>query len=410
MDRTGLKNVLQRIFQAGVAAAHPKALSSAAWSHAPQRPAQLLAAGKAAVEMAEACLAAGIRPRGGLVVARRGQGRHVPGLALLEAAHPVPDGSSVRAAEAMLSLAVGAQPGEDVLVLLSGGASSLLCAPLGDLGLVGKQRITQSLLASGASITEINLVRRHLSRIKGGRLAAAVYPARVTTLAISDVVGDDPADIASGPTVADSSGVGEAAEILARYDVAPPPSWSESVKPQDPRLDGASFRLIGSAGLSLEAAAAAARREGFQPVDLGAAHEGEARRLGAIHSQALRAYLGAGRPTALISGGELTVTLRGSGAGGPNFEYVAALGLGVQGLSGVCALAGDTDGVDGNSGACGAFVFGDSAARAAAAGLSLDEALASNNAAEAFARLADVYAPGPSGTNVNDLRIILVNG
>ena len=386
MDRADAKATLERLFHAGVAAALPSAV------------------------VPEAALAAGVRPRAGLVVTRRGQGRPLRGMAVIEAAHPTPDETSVAAARRMLALADGASADDHVLMLLSGGASALLCLPGEGLTLAAKQAVTRALLRCGAPVQEINTVRRHLSAIKGGRLAAAAWPARVTTLAISDVVGDAPEAIGSGPTAADPTTLAQAKAILARYGVEDPGAgWSESPGPGDLRLTGSGCRIIASARQSLDAVRRAAAAEGFEPVSLGDDLEGEARDLGARHAGIARDHAGRRGRFALISGGELTVTMTGDGRGGPNFEYAAALALGMEGLAGVAALCGDSDGIDGNSGASGAFAFGDAAARARAAGRPLDRALAGSDTATAFAALGEVFAPGPTGTNVNDLRIILID-
>ena len=413
--RDETKALLTRLFRAGVEAALPDRVVPDAVRALDAPPTILFAAGKGAVEMAEAALSAGVRPRAGLVVAREGQGRPLPGLTVLEAAHPTPDARSVEAARRMLALAQSATADDHVLMLLSGGASALLCLPGEGLTLEDKQAITRSLLRSGAPVHEINTVRRHLSAIKGGRLAAAAYQARVTTLAISDVVGDAPEAIGSGPTAADPTTLGQARAILAHHRVADPGvGWSESVKPGDPRLARSSFHVIASARQSLDAIRAAAEAAGYRPISLGDDLEGEARTIGARHAETVREHLKAngGEPLALISGGELTVTVLGEGRGGPNFDYAAALALGLADMADavdVAALAGDSDGIDGNSGASGAFVFAGTAARAQAAGRPLDQALATSDAATAFAVIGDVFAPGPTGTNVNDLRIILIS-
>ncbi len=232
----------------------------------------------------------------------------------------------------------------------------------------------------------------------------------MTTLAISDVIGDAPEAVGSGLTAPDRTTVANAKAILARYGVADPNSgWSESVKPDDPRLSGSAYRVIASARISLDAVRAAAERAGFEPVCLGDDLEGEARDLGARHAEIARDYARRGKRSALISGGELTVTMRGDGRGGPNFEYAAALARGIEGLASVAALSGDSDGIDGDSAAGGAFVFGDTAARARLAGQPLDRALAASDTATAFTTLSDMFAPGPTGTNVNDLRLILIS-
>ena len=407
--REGERDRLKRLFTKGVTAALPREVLPAALSELAVAPTILLAAGKAAVEMAETALIAGGRPRLGLVVARRGQSRPLDGLEVIEAGHPTPDAGSAAAAERMLTLAQGAREDDHVLMLLSGGASALLCAPGAGLTLPEKQELTTRLLRSGAAVDDINIVRRHLSRIKGGRLSAAAYPAQVTTLAISDVVGDAPEAIASGPTVADPSTLGDARAVLTRFSVpAPEGGWSESCKPFDPKLGRSVFRIVASAALSLEAVHAAARAEGYTPVSLGDHLQGEARDVGRVHGAAARRHQAMSGRFALISGGELTVTVRGEGRGGPNFEYAASLALAVEGLAGVAAICGDTDGLDGDSGACGAFVFGDTVDRIRRRGLSLERALTNNDTAAAFEAIDDVFAPGPTGTNVNDLRIVLV--
>jgi glycerate 2-kinase len=409
LDQAAAKAVLDHLFRAGVEAAAPSRVLPAALATLDAPPTLLMAAGKAGVEMAEAALEAGVRPRAGLVVTRQGQGRPLPGLEGIEAAHPVPDGASLQAARRMLAMAKAAGEDDHILMLLSGGASALLCAPAEGLTLDAKQALTKALLRSGAPVDEINVVRRHLSAIKGGRLAAAAHPAKITTLAISDVVDDRPEAIGSGPTVADPAALADARAVLARYGVADPGlGWSESVKPGDPRLARCAYRVVASAALSLDAVQAAAHRAGYAPVRLGDQLQGEARDLGARHAAVARAHADRGGRLALISGGELTVTVRGDGRGGPNFEYAAALALGLEGFGGVASLSGDSDGIDGNCGAAGAFVFGDTADRASAASHRLDQALLDSDTASAFAAIGDVFAPGPTGTNVNDIRIILV--
>ncbi len=410
MDKAAAKTLLERLFRAGVEAALPSRVVPDAVNALTDSPTILFAAGKGAVEMAEAALALGVRFRIGLAVTRAGQGRPLPGFEVVEAAHPVPDSSSVDAALQMLALAEGAAEDDHILMLLSGGASALLCLPGEGLTLEAKQVVTRALLRSSAPVDQINTVRRHLSAIKGGRLAAAAYPARVTTLAISDVVDDAPEAIGSGPTAPDPTTLRAARAILARHGVADPGAgWSESIKPGDPRLACSNFRIIASARMSLHAVRAAVETEGYQPIYLGDDLEGDARNFGARHAEIARDYAGRGGRFALISGGELTVTVRGEGRGGPNFEYAAALALGVEGLANVAALSGDSDGIDGNSGASGAFVFGDTAVRARLASRPLERALADSDTATAFSAIGDVFAPGPTGTNVNDLRIVLIS-
>lgn len=362
--------------------------------HLPEPPAGrtiLLALGKAAVPMARAAEARWRGPLSGLAVAPHGSGGTLERIERLAAAHPVPDESSVTAAGRLLALAREAGEDDLVLVLLSGGASALACLPGDGLGLAGKQALTRALLRSGASVSDINCVRRHLSRFKGGRLALAAAPARLVTLAISDVVGDAPEDIGSGPTCADPSSVAEARAILARYGIAAPEGgWSETPK----RVPG-DWRLVADGGTALRAAAAAARRLGYKVRLLEC--EGEAREVGREHAALA---LQAGPGTALISGGELTVTVRGSGRGGPNQEYALAAALALTGRSGICGLAADTDGIDGDGEAAGAFF------ECGAPGG--EAALEANDSGGWFARRGALFVTGPSGTNVSDLRILLV--
>ena len=388
---------LERIFRAGVEACHP---ARALPPHLPQRPAGetlVLALGKAAgamAEVAETHLKGALR---GLAVVPHGLEAELERIELVRAAHPLPDEQSVAAAERLLALAQAARPNDLVLVLLSGGASALACLPGEGLKLAAKQALTTDLLRSGASIAEINCVRRHLSRFKGGRLTLAAAPARVVTLAISDVVGDSAQEIGSGPTVPDSTTIEDAKAILKRYDIEPPAQgWSETPKQLD-----SDFRIIARNADALAAAAKEARRLGYQSVILGEC-EGDAWETGSKHGEiAAKAAVG----TALISGGELTVTVTGSGHGGPNHEYALGAATALACLDGIAGLAADTDGIDGNSGAAGAFFDGFSliGANAKAA-----DALADNDTATVFAALGGQFVTGPTGTNVNDLRIILV--
>ncbi len=361
------------MFQAGIDACHPQGVLP---RHLPdvERP-LVLALGKAAGEMAK--VAETHYPDAtGIAVVPHGVEAQLERIALLHAGHPIPDAASVAAAERLL-----AARGDFVLVLLSGGASALACLPGEGLTLAGKQALTAALLRCGAPISEINCVRRHVSRIKGGRLKAGL------TLAISDVVGGAPEDIGSGPTVADPTTVADAKAILDRYGLEAP--LTETAK----RVAG-DFRIVASARDALDAAAAEARRLGYKPILLGEC-AGEARDIGRRHAEAALA-LPAG--SALISGGELTVTVRGPGRGGPNLEYALAAGLGLAGRADIEGLAADTDGLDGTSGAAGAW-FGGATPLAGAA-----EALARNDSAA----VAELFVTGPTGTNVNDLRIILV--
>jgi hydroxypyruvate reductase len=371
-----MRDHLVRMFQAGIAACHPATVLP---RHLPAKPPPVvLAIGKAAGAMAR--VAEAHYPEvGGLAVVPHGWCADLARIDLLHAGHPIPDESSVAAAERLLALAGDG----GALVLLSGGASALACLPGEGLTLADKRAITGALLRSGAPIGEINCVRRHLSRIKGGRLPAAL------TLAISDVVGDRPEDIGSGPTVADPTTAADARIILARYGLEAP--LTETAK----RVQG-EFRMIAGAGDLLAAAAAEADRLGYRPVLLGQC-TGEARDVGRAHGAAARA-LPSG--SALISGGELTVTVTGKGKGGPNLEYALGAAAMLEDRPDLIGLAADSDGIDGNSGGAGAFFSGADVAGAGA----LDD----NDSAAWFAAQGGLFAPGPTGTNVNDLRIILV--
>jgi len=374
---------LGRIWSAGVAACHPARMLP---PHLPARPdgrLVVLAVGKAAGEMAAVAERRFGEQATGIAIVPHGATATLERIALLHAGHPVPDEASVAAAETLLAHAAEAGPDDLVLLLLSGGASALACLPGEGLALAEKQALTRALLRSGAPVGEINCVRRHLSRIKGGRLSADL------TLAISDVAGGRPEDIGSGPSVADPTTLAEAQAVLSRYGIAPPASgWSETPK----SVTGA-FRIVAAAADALAAAAGEARRLGYRPIALGEC-TGEARDIGRAHAEAaLRAPAG----SALISGGELTVTITGAGRGGPNVDYALAAGMTLEGRGDIVGLAADTDGLDGTSGAAGAWFGGTPVAGAQAA-------LAANDGA---AR-ADLFVSGPTGTNVNDLRIILI--
>ncbi|HEX9965984.1 MAG TPA: DUF4147 domain-containing protein [Allosphingosinicella sp.] len=381
---------LEAIWRAGMEACLPERVLPPHLPEPPPGRTFLLALGKAAVPMAGAVEARWPGPLSGVAVAPHGSGGALDRIERMAAAHPTPDWSSVAAAERLLALAGGAGEGDLVLALLSGGASSLACLPGDGLDLAGKQRLTRSLLRSGASVSEINRVRRHLSRFKAGRLALAAAPARLVTLAISDVMADMPEDIGSGPTVADPSTVAEAKAVLARFGIeAPALGWSETPK----RVPG-EWRLVASGAEALRAAAAKARALGYATMTLESV--GEAREVGRQHA-GLAARLAPG--TALLSGGELTVTVRGRGRGGPNQEYALAAALALEGRAGIGGLAADTDGIDGDSEAAGAF-FGCGAEGGEAA-------LEANDSGGWFDRRGGLFVTGPTGTNVSDLRIIL---
>lgn len=382
---------LEAIWRAGVAACLPERVVPA---HLPEPPAGrtwLLALGKAAIPMARAVETRWPGRLDGLAVAPHGSRGGLERIEVSTAAHPVPDEASVAAAERLLGLARAAGPDDLVLVLLSGGASALACLPGEGLGLARKQDITGALLRSGAAIGEVNCVRRHLSRFKGGRLALTAAPARLATLAISDVLGDAPADIGSGPTAADPSTAAEAKAILDRLGIPDPGAgWSETAK----AVEG-QFRIVASGRDALEAAAREAAALGYASRILEC--EGEAREAGRAHAELA---LAAAPGTAIISGGELTVTVRGPGRGGPNQEYALAAALRLAGRPGISGLAADSDGIDGNGEAAGAF-FGGEVWRGGEA------ALEANDSGSFLRERGGLFVTGPTGTNVNDLRIIL---
>ncbi|TDL81248.1 glycerate kinase [Palleronia sediminis] len=409
---------LRALFDAAIAAADPMDCVPRALPDRPAGRVIVVGAGKASARMAEAVESAW-GPCEGLVITRDGHDRPTRGIKIALAAHPVPDARGVAATARMLGMLGALGDGDHALALVSGGASALLVQPAQGVTLADKQALGAALLASGAPISAINTVRKHLSAVKGGQLAAAAYPARMTALVISDVPGDDPALIASGPTVGDGSTPADALAALDRHGIAPPPAIRAALSrpsgvcaPDDPRLSRCVTRVIAAPAHSLTAAARAAQGLGWRPEILGDALEGEARDLARDHAAlALRrqAALGPGdAPLALLSGGECTVTRRGDGLGGPNAEYALALALALNGAEGIHAIACDTDGVDGAAAIAGAAIGPDTPARAAAAGLSLSQALARNDAHGLFAALGCGIVTGPTLTNVNDFRAILV--
>lgn len=380
----------------------------------------VIGAGKASAAMALAVENAWPGPLEGLVVTRYGYGAPCQRIEIAEAAHPVPDAAGEAAARRMLALVSDLTEDDVVLCLISGGGSALLPLASPGLSLSDEQALNRSLLACGASISEMNVVRRHLSAIKGGRLGAACHPAQVITLLISDVPGDRPIDIASGPTVPDPSTCADALAIVRRFGIAPPPAAlallesgeGESVKPGDSRLARAQTHIVAAPQLALEAAAALARKAGYAAHILGDALEGEARDvgkiLGGIALQTAERQQPFRAPCVLISGGETTVTLRGQGRGGRNVECLLSLAVTLDGHPRVHALAGDTDGVDGAEEIAGAIAGPDTLARAWAAGLRPRDSLANNDAHGFFGTLGDVVITGPTRTNVNDFRAVLI--
>jgi len=380
----------------------------------------VIGAGKASAAMARAVEDHWPDALSGLVVTRYGYAVPCQHIDIVEAGHPVADDAGLRAARRMLELVQNLNPEDLVLCLISGGGSALLPLPLEGLSLADEQALGRALLKSGAGIGDMNCVRRHLSAIKGGRLAAACHPARVLTLLISDVPGDRLLDIASGPTVGDPTTCADALRIVRRHGLSLPEKAleilasgrGESVKPDDPRLAGASARIIAAPQMALEAAAQVARTAGITPYILGDAIEGEAREVGkvlggiALHVAQRRQPWSP--PCVLLSGGETTVTVRGAGRGGRNVEFLLALALVLEGRSEVEALAGDTDGVDGQAEVAGAYIGPDTLERAQALGLKAEEMLADNDAHSLFEALGDAVVTGPTLTNVNDFRAILV--
>jgi hydroxypyruvate reductase len=414
--------LLRSMFDAAIAAADPDRCLPPFLPARPKGRLIVLGAGKASAAMARAVERHWDGPLEGLVVTRYGHAVPTERIEVVEAAHPVPDAASLQAAQRIRDIAAGAGPDDTVLCLISGGGSALLALPLAGVSLDDKQGIARALLASGAPISEINCVRRHLSAVKGGRLAALAHPARVVSLLISDVPGDDPVDIASGPTVGDPTTSAEALAIVRRYGIALPPAVEtllasgdgETVKPGDPRLVGNETHVIAAPQASLEAAAAVAREAGLAVHILGDAIEGEARDVGSVLAGIARQVVRRGQPFAppcvLLSGGETTVTVRGNGRGGRNVEFLLSLGLHLGGLPDVWALAGDTDGVDGLEEIAGAVLTPDSLARALARGLDPQAALDANDGHGLFGALDDAVVTGPTLTNVNDFRAILIRG
>ena len=416
--------LLPRLFEAAVRAA---AASSCVPPHLPPPPAGrtvVVGAGKAAAAMAQAVEAhwPADRPLSGLVVTRYGHGvGPLPRIEVVEASHPVPDAAGQAAAARILAMVQGLSPDDLVLCLISGGGSALLALPAPGVTLADKQAVNRALLRSGAGIHDMNCVRKHLSAIKGGRLAAAAAPARVVSLIISDVPGDDPSVIASGPTVPDATTLAEARDVLARTGIAPPDGVlarlrdpaAETPKPGDDVFATAISIVVATPQASLEAAATVARRAGVTPLILGNAIEGEAIEVARVMAGIARQCASHGQPAeppcVLISGGETTVTVRGPGRGGRNAEFLLGLAVALDGHLGIHAIAGDTDGIDGTEDNAGAVLGPHSLARAAALGLSGRERLAENDGYGFFSALGDLVVTGPTRTNVNDFRAVIID-
>jgi hydroxypyruvate reductase len=425
---TELHPFLQSLFRAAVAAAHPSTCLPPLLPAPPKGRLILLAAGKAAGSMAKVAEnfyldRQKLAPErlAGVAVARHGYGRPTRVVEMIEAGHPIPDAAGLRAAERALALADAATADDLVLVLMSGGASANWIAPAAGVSFADKQAVTRALLRSGANIGEINTLRKHLSRIKGGRLARHAHPARLVTIAISDVPGDDPAVIGSGPTVPDPSTLADARAIVEKFKLELPEAvrraledpHNESPKPGDAVFADSTFALAARPADALRAVQTLVREAGYGCVMLGDNLEGEAREVAARHAALARELRADGKRAVILSGGELTVTIRGKGRGGPNQEYALALALGLAGMKAVAALAADTDGTDGGLGdpndPAGAWVDGETTARAKALGLDTAAFLADNDSTGFFAALGDLLLTGPTFTNVNDFRAIVVD-
>lgn len=414
------RTLLRRMFDAAVAAAQPSLCLPPHLPAPPKGRTIVIGAGKASAEMARVFEQHWPGPLEGLVVTRYGYAVPCERITIAQAAHPVPDQAGLEAAVRIRALVTGLSADDLVVCLISGGGSALLVQPGDGLTLEGEQAVNRALLASGATIAEMNCVRRHLSGIKGGRLAAACWPARVVTLLMSDVPGDAPVDIASGPTCCDATTCADAQAILQRYQIAIPPqvqalpasASGESIKPGDKRLARCETRMIATPQAALEAAAAVAREAGVPVHILGDSIEGEARDVGIVMAGVARQVARRSQPFAppciLVSGGETTVTVRGKGRGGRNVEFLLALGVALNGHTGIHAIACDTDGVDGAEEIAGAHLTPDTLERARALGIKPRDSLANNDGHGFFQALGDSVVCGPTLTNVNDFRAIYV--
>ncbi|MGA8260368.1 MAG: glycerate kinase [Arenicellales bacterium] len=411
--------LLEEMFDAAVAAASPASCLPPHLPPVPRGRTIVVGAGKAAASMARVVEEHWKGPLRGLVVTRYGHGLPLEKIEVVEAGHPLPDAAGRQAAARMLEMVSGLEESDLVLCLISGGGSALLSLPAAGVSFDDKQATTRTLLRCGANIREINCVRKHLSAIKGGRLAAACVPARVVTLMISDVPGDDPSSIASGPTVPDPTTLADAVAVLDKYAITKPAavirylktSAGETPKPDDPAFTNSRYVIVARPQDSLEAAAGVARRRGYGPLILGDL-EGEARDVALVHAGIARQVSRFGQPTrppcVLLSGGETTVTVHGNGRGGRNAEFALSLALSLDGLAGVYALAADTDGIDGTEDNAGCVVEPDTLAKAAKAGVDAGACLADNDAYGFFKAAGSLIVTGPTLTNVNDFRAILI--
>lgn len=420
MTPEATRKLLRSMFDAAVAAAMPDQCVPQNLPAKPKGRTIVVGTGKASAAMAQALEKSWNGPLSGLIVTRYGHAVACKQIEIVEAAHPVPDDAGTNGARRMLAMVKGLTKDDLVIALISGGGSALLSLPAEGISVEEKRAVNRALLKSGAPISEMNCVRKHLSAIKGGRLAAAAHPARVVSLVISDVPGDDLAAVGSGPTVADPTTFAQARAIIAKYKIDAPQSVirhleqavDETPKPGDPRLAGVETKLIASPQKSLEAAAAIARKAGITPLILGDSIEGEAREVGfvmagiALQSRRFGQPLPA--PCVLISGGETTVTVRGNGAGGRNVEFLLALALKLDGAEKIMALAADTDGVDGAREVAGAFITPDTLSRARALGIDPWASLSNNDGHGFFEKLGDQIITGPTLTNVNDFRAVYI--
>jgi hydroxypyruvate reductase len=421
MTVTDPRAFLTSLFDAAVRAADPLTGIRANLPAKPKGRTIVIGAGKGSAQMAAALETCWDGPLEGLVVTRYGFATKCKNIEIVEASHPVPDASGLVAAGRLLKLVEGLTEDDLVIALISGGGSALLPSPAGGLTLEDEIAVNKALLASGAPIAAMNVIRKHLSTIKGGRLAAAAYPARVVSLVVSDIPGDDPALVASGPTVPGAGTREEALDLIRLYKLELPASVmahiakaeADAPRPADPRFSRNEVHVIASAGVSLEAAAAVARDAGVEAAILSDAIEGEAREAAHMHAAIAREILHRDRPFAkpivLLSGGETTVTLTGKGKGGRNSEFLLSLAIDIDGHAGIDAMAADTDGIDGSEDNAGAFADAGTVARLRSAGLVPAEMLRNNDAWTAFNAIDDLFVPGPTGTNVNDLRAILID-
>jgi glycerate 2-kinase len=411
---------LRLMFDAAVGAAMPAQCVAQNLPAKPKGRTLVVGTGKASAAMAQALERSWDGPLAGLIVTRYGHAVPCQCIEIVEAAHPVPDDAGTKGARRMLDMMRGLTRDDLVIALISGGGSALLSLPAEGISVADKRAVNRALLKCGAPIADMNCVRKHLSAIKGGRLAAAAYPARVVSLVISDVPGDDLAAVGSGPTVADPTTFAEARAIIAKYGIDAPPAVirhlergaDETPKPGDPRLQNVETKLIASPQKSLEAAAVIARKSGITPLILGDSLEGEAREVGIVMAGIALQVRRFGQPLAspcvIISGGETTVTVQGTGAGGRNVEFLLSLALKLNGADNITAIAADTDGVDGAREVAGAFITPDTLARARALGIDPAKSLSNNDGHGFFASLGDQIITGPTLTNVNDFRAIFV--